>query len=83
VKLKEGGGGGVRNEIERSQESHIEELELWQLAQLGRQPLELIAVDLEHKLEVRSRSTQFEFRTLSHTTCFSLPISAGIDLKAR
>jgi hypothetical protein len=30
--------------------SHIEELELRQLAQLGRQPFELIGVDLEHRL---------------------------------
>jgi hypothetical protein len=28
--------------------SHIEEPELWQLAQLGRQPFELIVEDLEH-----------------------------------
>jgi hypothetical protein len=31
-------------------------LELRQLAQLGRQPFELIVDDLEHTLEVRSRS---------------------------
>jgi hypothetical protein len=57
--------------------SHIEELELRQLAQLGRQPFELVVADLKHGLEVRSRSTQFEFRTESPSSCDSRPISAG------
>ncbi len=46
VKLKE--GGHVRNEIKRTQASHIEVPELRQLAQLGRQPFELIVADLEY-----------------------------------
>jgi hypothetical protein len=54
--------------------------ELRQLAQLGRQPFEHIAVDLEHNLEVRSRSTQLEFRTESTPSCVSWPISAGSDV---
>ncbi len=78
VKLKE--GGRVRNDIKRSQASHMEVRELWQLAQLGRQPFELIGVDLEHRLEVRSRSTQFECRTASSSSCRSWPISAGSDV---
>jgi hypothetical protein len=41
----------------------MEERELRQLAQLGRQPFELIVADLEHSREVRSRSDQFEIRT--------------------
>ncbi len=49
VKLME--GGRVRNEIKRAQASHIEKPELWQLAQLGRQPFELIVADLERGLE--------------------------------
>jgi hypothetical protein len=77
-KLKE--GGQVRNEIERTQVSYIEVHELRQLAQLARQPFELIAIDLEHTLEVRSRSTQFESRTLSSSSCRSWPISAGSDV---
>jgi hypothetical protein len=60
--------------------SHIEKLELRQLAQLVRQPFELIVVDLEQRLEVRSRSTHFEFRTESHSSCRSWPISAGSDM---
>jgi hypothetical protein len=56
-------GGQVMNDIKRTQVSHIEEPELWQLAQLARQPFELVVVDLEHTLEVRSPSTQFETRT--------------------
>jgi hypothetical protein len=44
VKLKE--GRRVRNEIKRPQVSHIEVRELRQLAQLGRQPFELIVGDL-------------------------------------
>jgi hypothetical protein len=39
-KLKE--GGGVRHEIKRTQASHPETFKLRQLAQLGRQPFELI-----------------------------------------
>jgi hypothetical protein len=40
-----------------AKESHPEVRELRQMAHLGRQPLEQIGVNLEHKLEVRSRST--------------------------
>jgi hypothetical protein len=36
---------------QRDQESHIEVRELWQLAQLARQPFELVVADLEHRLE--------------------------------
>ncbi len=54
-------GGQVTNKIKRAQASHKEAHELRQLAQLGRQPLELVVENLKHKLEVRSRSTQFEF----------------------
>jgi hypothetical protein len=43
VKLNENSG----NEIKSTQESHKEERELWQLAQLGRQPFEWIFADLE------------------------------------
>ncbi len=78
VKLKE--GGRSQNKIKRTQVSHIEKLELRQLAQLVRQPFELIVVDLEQRLEVRSRSTHFEFRTESHSSCRSWPISAGSDM---
>jgi hypothetical protein len=78
VKLKK--GGRVRNEIKTVQASHKEVPEIWQLAQLGRQPFELVVVDLEHTLEVRSRSTQFEFRTESCSSCRSWPISAGSDV---
>jgi hypothetical protein len=56
--------------------------ELRQLAQLGRQPFELIVADLEHTLEVRSRSTQFESRTESTSSCRSWPISAGSDVSS-
>ena len=70
----------VRNEIKRIQVSHIEDIELRQLAQLGRQPFELVVDDLEHTLEVRSRSNQFEFRTVSHSSRDSWPISAGSDV---
>jgi hypothetical protein len=45
VKLKE--GGRVRSEIERTEVSHPEVRELRQLAQLARQPFELIFADLE------------------------------------
>jgi hypothetical protein len=41
----------VRNEIKRTQVSHREVRELRQLAQLGRQPFELVTVDLENRLE--------------------------------
>jgi hypothetical protein len=54
--------------------------ELRQLAQLGRQPFELIFADLEQGLEVRSRPTQFEYRTKSALSCRSWPISAGSDV---
>jgi hypothetical protein len=67
---------------ERDQEgprSHPKLPELLQLAQLSRQPLELIVVDLEHTW-VRSRSTQFEFRTPSCESSVSWPISAGSDV---
>jgi hypothetical protein len=60
--------------------SHIEVREVRQLAQLGRQPFELIVADLEHRLEVRSLSTQFDFRTSSCPSCRSRPISAGSDV---
>ncbi len=75
VKLKE--EGRVRNEIKSTQVSHVEVRELRQLAQLGRQPFELVVVDLEHRLEVRSRPNQFEFRTESPSSCGRWPISAG------
>ena len=48
---------GRRTSQERDEEdkvSHVEVSKLRQLAQLGRQPFELIVVDLEHRLEVRS-----------------------------
>ena len=48
VKLKR--GGQFRNEIERTQASHKEAHEIRQLAQLGRQPFELIVADLKHRL---------------------------------
>jgi hypothetical protein len=60
--------------------SHVETLELRQLAQRDRQPFELVVVDLEHRLEVRSRSNQFEIRTESSSSCRSWPISAGSDV---
>ena len=42
--------------------------------------LSLIVADLEHRLEVRSQSTQFESRTESSSSCRSWPISAGSDV---
>ena len=73
-------GGRVRNEIKRTQVSHKEVPELRQLAQLARQPFELVVVDLKRRLKVRSRSTQFEFRTESRSSCRSWPISTGSDV---
>jgi hypothetical protein len=55
-------GGQVRQDTrtkEPSQASHMKARQRRQLAQLGRQPFELIVGDLERTLEVRSRSTQF------------------------
>jgi hypothetical protein len=60
--------------------SHPKLRELRQLAQLAWEPFELIFDDLEHTLEVRSRSKQFEYRTESASSCVSWPISAGSDV---
>jgi hypothetical protein len=43
-----------------AKESHIEESELRQLAQLGRQPFELIVVDLKHALgQITTQAIRF------------------------
>jgi hypothetical protein len=50
LELKE--EGRVRNEIKRPQASHKEVRELRQLAQLARQPFELVVVDLEYTVHL-------------------------------
>jgi hypothetical protein len=64
---------------QRTQASHKEVCERRQLAELGRQPFELIVVDLMHSLG-KITTTQFEFRTMSSSSCVSWPISAGSEV---
>jgi hypothetical protein len=54
VSLKLESARPSQKQDQRAQVSHKEERELRQLAQLGRQPFELVFPDLEHTLEVRS-----------------------------
>jgi hypothetical protein len=42
--------------------SHIEVRELWQLAQLGRQPFELIVEDLEHRGQITTQPIRIPHR---------------------
>jgi hypothetical protein len=75
VKLKE--RGQDRNEIKHPQVAHSEAREIRQLAQLGRQPFELIVVELKKTL-VRSRSlnSNFALRAIRAVSAGRFPLAA-------